>query len=118
MLTTARQSLERAQALIAEDDCDFAELGLANRNFHRELYAVGGNSFLCDFVDQLYDLTTLVATTGWRIMATFSKEAEEHQAILQAAEAGESDRAYDLLRAHIETSAEVVSSVLGSRGGS
>lgn len=112
---TARQALERAQALIDQDHCDFAELGLANRNFHRQLYTVGGNSFLCDFLDQLYDVTTLVATTGWRIKATFMQEADEHRAILQAAEAGDSARVHDLLRAHIEASSQVVSNALGSR---
>jgi DNA-binding GntR family transcriptional regulator len=77
-------------------------LVIANRRFHRELYAGCGNDFLCGFLDQLQDLTAFVATAGWRVRATFEQEAAEHEAMLRAAEAGDAATAERLTRAHID----------------
>ncbi|WP_129667785.1 GntR family transcriptional regulator [Phytoactinopolyspora endophytica] len=109
-LRRARQALEESAQYLARDDS--ARLSIANRRFHREIYAGCGNTFLCDFLDQLQDLTAFVATAGWRLRATAASEAGEHLAILEAAENGDADRTEDLSRQHIETSARNILELL------
>jgi DNA-binding GntR family transcriptional regulator len=98
--TSARQTLDEAEVLRRRGET--TSLVIANRRFHRELYAGCGNDFLCGFLDQLQDLTAFVATAGWRVRATFEQEAAEHEAMLRAAEAGDAATAERLTRAHID----------------
>ncbi|WP_432974522.1 GntR family transcriptional regulator [Dactylosporangium sp. CA-233914] len=95
----ARQALAEADALLHADQP--AQLGLANRKFHRELYAICENHLLVDFLDKLQTLSTFIATAGWRAEATYDVEGREHAAILEAFERGEADRAAELLREHV-----------------
>lgn len=95
----ARKALESAQALLGADDQ--VQLGLANRQFHRELYLACGNEWLIDFLDKLQTLNTFLATTGWRISPRFDAEAREHREILEAVEEGDAERSEKLIREHI-----------------
>jgi DNA-binding GntR family transcriptional regulator len=97
----ARQALDAAAAM--RERGDTASLGIENRRFHRELYGSCGNRLLCEFLDQLQDLTAFVATAGWRLRATFEKEAAEHEAMLEAAIKGDAIRAEQVTRQHIES---------------
>lgn len=106
----ARRALDEAHRLTSAGQS--AELGLANRRFHRELYTASGNRFLCGFLDQLQDLTTFVATAGWRLKATFEQEFEEHRAILSAMEAGDPDLAERRVADHIRVAGRSLSAVL------
>jgi DNA-binding GntR family transcriptional regulator len=118
----ARLALQRAATA-----ADQAERSLANRDFHRELYAGCGNPLLTGVLDDLRDQTALVSAAAWRhdpaasrdqaanretVTGTpsagqptpsWEREAEEHMAVLGAAEAGEARLAAGLLRAHIES---------------
>jgi DNA-binding GntR family transcriptional regulator len=96
------------QALARADSArDQAERSLANRAFHRELYAGCGNPLLVQMLDDLRDQTALVSVAAWRhepdwlAHPSWEHEAAEHRAVLQAAEDGDPARAADLLRAHI-----------------
>jgi DNA-binding GntR family transcriptional regulator len=86
---------------------DQAERSLANRDFHRELYAGCGNPLLVKMLDDLRDQTALVSATAWRREPDhaptpgWEHEAAEHRAMLRAAQAGEAERAAGLLRHHI-----------------
>ena len=86
---------------------DQAERSLANRDFHRELYAGCGNPLLVRMLDDLRDQTALVSVAAWRHepdglpTPSWEREAAEHLAILQAAEHGDAERAAALLRRHI-----------------
>jgi DNA-binding GntR family transcriptional regulator len=101
----ARTALARA-----ESAHDQAERSLANRDFHRALYAGCGNPLLVRMLDDLRDATALVAVAAWRHdppgTPSWEREAAEHQAILQAAENGDSSHAAALLRAHITSFVE------------
>ena len=57
----AHQALDRADG--ARDQ---AERSLANRAFHRELYAGCGNPLLVRMLDDLRDQTALVSVAAWR----------------------------------------------------
>ncbi|MFE1232816.1 GntR family transcriptional regulator [Streptomyces sp. NPDC058745] len=111
MYPAARRALAEAAALIGSGETQ--GLGVANRRFHRELYVACGNSFLCGFLDQLQDLTAFVAGLGWRLRATFEEEAAEHEAILEAMEQGDADRAERLTRAHIRKAQRTLAGALG-----
>jgi DNA-binding GntR family transcriptional regulator len=106
----AGPDLYAAHAALASADNarDQAERSLANRDFHRALYAGCGNPLLVRMLDDLRDQTALVAVASWRhdppgaVVPSWEREAAEHQAILQAAEGGgDVTRAAALLRAHI-----------------
>ena len=96
------------QALHRTDHApDQAERSLANRDFHRELYAGCGNPLLIKMLDDLRDQTALVSANAWRHepdhaqTPSWEHEAAEHRAVLQAAEDGDAERAAALLRGHI-----------------
>src|SRR4029077_3503995 len=86
---------------------DQAERSLANRDFHRELYAGCGNPLLIRMLDDLRDQTALVSAAAWRRepdharTPSWEHEAAEHRAVLRAAEGGDAERAAALLRGHI-----------------
>jgi DNA-binding GntR family transcriptional regulator len=94
----------RLALLRAASAADQAERSLANRDFHRELYAGCRNPLLIGVLDDLRDQTALVSAAAWRHdPASWEREAEEHMAVLDAAEAGDARLAAGLLRAHIES---------------
>ncbi len=91
----------------ADGAADQAGRSLANRDFHRELYAGCGNPLLVRMLDDLRDQTALVSVSawrhepGWRQPPSWEHEAAEHRAVLGAAEDGAAERAASLLRHHI-----------------
>jgi DNA-binding GntR family transcriptional regulator len=85
-----------------------AVMSLANRRFHRALYASCGNPLMVDILDGLRDQAALITVAGWGICPLWDAEAAEHRAILAAAESGSADRAAALLRRHIQTFADRV----------
>ena len=99
----------RARAALARADraTDLAERSLANRDFHAALYAGCGNPLLISMLADLRDQTALVSATSWRqnprreSEANWEREAAEHRAVLEAAEAGDAAKAASLLRTHI-----------------
>jgi DNA-binding GntR family transcriptional regulator len=98
-----------AQEALARADgaADQAGRSLANRDFHRELYAGCGNPLLVRMLDDLRDQTALVSVAawhrepGWLPTPSWEHEAAEHQAVLTAAHDGDAERAALLLRDHI-----------------
>jgi DNA-binding GntR family transcriptional regulator len=92
----ARRALERADAAVGR-----AQRSLENREFHRSMYLACGNPLLISTLDDLRDQTALVSATAWQQEPSWQQEADEHRAILAAAQAGDAERAAALLRAHI-----------------
>ncbi len=105
--TSAHAALSRADT--ARDQ---AERSLANRDFHRELYAGCGNPLLVRMLDDLRDQTALVSVAAWRHEPdwlpgpSWEHEAAEHRSVLMAAESGHPEQASDLLRSHIASFTE------------
>jgi DNA-binding GntR family transcriptional regulator len=95
-LDAAGEALDRADASSGE-----AERSLANREFHRALYAGCGNPLLVGVLDDLRDQTALISAAAWQQQPSWRQEAGEHRAILAAAAAGDATRASTLLAAHI-----------------
>jgi DNA-binding GntR family transcriptional regulator len=110
----ARRALGDASALLHGDQP--AQLSLANRRFHREMYVLSGNEWLISFLDKLQVLATFIATAGWQIEPAFADEATEHSRILDAAEAGDAERAGGLLEAHIRDASRALLTSLEQSG--
>lgn len=95
-LAAASAALERSDAAT-----DQATRSLANRDFHRALYAGCGNPLLVRMLDEVRDQAALVAAVTWQAVPSWQREAAEHREILAAALRGDAPTAADLLRAHI-----------------
>lgn len=88
---------------------DSAARALANRRFHRGMYASSENRFVIQALDSLQDLTALaVVGVLWEHWPIGDKEAGEHQAIYDAARDGDATTASALMRDHISASIERV----------
>ncbi|SER41397.1 transcriptional regulator, GntR family [Lentzea xinjiangensis] len=97
---------EAASAL--EDVPDLARRSLANRRFHRALYAGCDNPLLVEVLDGLSDQAALITVAGWGIHPSWDDEAAEHRAILAAAVRGSAELAAELLHRHVQTFADRV----------
>nr|WP_272902427.1 GntR family transcriptional regulator [Brevibacterium daeguense] len=99
----AEEALDRATRARAEDNG--AEAALANRAFHRALYASCSNPLIVRSLDGLQDLTALAtATVVWQNWGSADLEHDEHREILRTALSGNQDEAGSLLEAHIRRS--------------
>ncbi|WP_181808557.1 GntR family transcriptional regulator [Streptomyces shenzhenensis] len=97
------RALEQARTALEASDraVDAADRSLANRAFHRALYADCGNPLLVQTLDDLRDKTALVTSAAWARRPSWEQEAREHREILRAAEAGDSELVRALMRGHI-----------------
>jgi DNA-binding GntR family transcriptional regulator len=99
----ARAALEDAQRHLPDED--HVQLSLANRRFHRALYAECGNEIVVRQLDSLQEMAALGAVALlWERWRTWRAEYDEHAEILKAVEAGEAETAERLLRKHIRQS--------------
>ncbi|MEN3305022.1 MAG: hypothetical protein V7603_1224 [Micromonosporaceae bacterium] len=84
---------------------DHVPLSLANRAFHRAMYAGCGNPLVVDELDAVADLATLGAVTLiWEQSPSWEAEYAQHAEILAAFDAGEAELASRAMRAHIRAS--------------
>lgn len=88
-------------AVAAAEQGDIADVSLANRRFHRALYAPCPNELLVSMLDDVQDQVAMISVAAWRREATWGGEADEHADILRAVAAREAEPAADKLREHI-----------------
>lgn len=102
-LEAAGQALAEARAHGAVGD--HTARALANRRFHRGMYASSENKFIVEALDRVQDLTALaVKGVLWELWPIGDTEAAEHEAIYKTALSGDADRASELMREHIAAS--------------
>jgi DNA-binding GntR family transcriptional regulator len=103
MTDAARSALDDARRHLPDEDQ--VRLSLANRRFHRALYADCGNEIVVRQLDSLQEMAALGAVALlWERWRTWRAEYDEHAEILKAVEAGEAQTAERLLRKHIRES--------------
>jgi DNA-binding GntR family transcriptional regulator len=107
-----KAAVERMVA--AESGEDLYQRSLANRAFHRQLYAGCGNPALLKVLDDLTDVNTLISVTVWNHVGSFTGEAVEHRKTAKDALAGRAEPAAERLRRHIEVFQRRVVEALGT----
>jgi DNA-binding GntR family transcriptional regulator len=94
-----------AEAARHRSGSDHVRLSLANRRFHRALYAGCGNAMVVAQLDALQELAALGAVALiWTRSPSWQEEHADHAEILNAVEAGAAERAERLTRKHIRQS--------------
>jgi len=82
-------------------DSDLADKSIANRRFHRSLYAPCENEHLRRILDEIQDQVAMITVSTWRRHKTWVEEESEHAAILRAVETANSHMARHLVGEHI-----------------
>jgi len=76
-------------------------LARANRRFHKQIHLASHNRFLVQQLDLVHRSMALMATTSLAAAGRDEDALREHDAIVSAIEAHDSETAGDALRAHI-----------------
>jgi len=79
-----------------------------HRAFHRSLIGGGGSRWLINFCEQLGDQLYRYRQLSVRRVYPMRHEREEHKAMLDAIVGGDVSRVVSLLKAHYETTAEII----------
>ena len=77
-----------------------------NEVFHRAIYTASGNAFLASEAARLHRRLTPFRRMQLHLRGRLAESRGEHAAILVAIEAGDGERAADLLRAHVAVQGE------------
>ncbi|QKG25724.1 FadR/GntR family transcriptional regulator [Actinomadura verrucosospora] len=88
------------------------ELDAANMSFHRATAQASGNAVLGEVIDSLLSVHGAEQREILRIFDDRSRDHEDHRAILGAIEAGDADRAEELMRLHLRDVTKVIASRL------
>lgn len=94
-----RDLLDKAQAAV--EGGDRRELSRLNCAFHSSLVARCRNEKVIEILAHLQNQVRVMSLRFWNVRATHLREAEQHEAILTAVEAGQANRAAELLGEHI-----------------
>ncbi len=95
--------------MVAEDRAylgDPLALARANKRFHRQIHLASHNRYLVAQLDLVHRSMALLATTSLAAEGRGETALAEHQAIIDAIGAGDSDGAQAALRAHISKAFE------------
>lgn len=98
-----REMLEEDYALVDAPEA----LSRANRRFHKQIHLASHNRFLVQQLDLVHRSMALLATTSLAAEGRSVDALAEHAAIVEAIEAGDSVRAYEMTRAHISRAFEM-----------
>ncbi len=110
-LAARRMSDEAKAVLKAEHDAtaalaeagDFEGYEAANRAFHQAVYEGSGNPELVDTADDFRRRINPFRRAQFHVEGRIAKSFREHGAIVEAILAGDEDRAYALMRQHLDT---------------
>ena len=80
---------------------DPSSLARSNRRFHKQIHLASHNRFLIKQLDLVHRSMALMATTSLAADGRGAVAVEEHQAIVTAIAAGDSEEASEKLRDHI-----------------
>lgn len=101
-----RQVLTQAKQAIS--DSDYQQLSILNSTFHNALTHRAPNRLLVKWLESLSDRRRLISIQGWSIDNRSLHEWDEHSAIVDALEAGDSEAAVQRLRDHILRFSQIV----------
>jgi DNA-binding GntR family transcriptional regulator len=102
-----RMSAEMRRLADADDSSAFFEI---NRHFHEKLVAASGNRRLQAMHEQLLGQMGRLLRKSAELRGGLGESAAAHEAILEAVDAGDADRAAQLMAEHIEVPQRVLDS--------
>lgn len=108
-LERLRAGLDQAGRHLEGED---AELDAANMSFHRATAHASGNAVLGEVIDSLLSVHGAEQREILRIFDDRRRDHEDHRAILGAIEAGDAERAEELMRVHLRDVTKVIASRL------
>ncbi len=111
-LREARAAHELCQTLAGANDLD--GYYRANQRFHFAIYAASQNQFLCDEAKALHRKLGVYRRLQLRVRDRVKTSFDEHECVLKALEAGNSDEAASSLRAHVEVQGERFADLIAS----
>jgi DNA-binding GntR family transcriptional regulator len=82
----------------------------ANRQFHRLFVEASGNQRLVEMHEQLINQMARLLTKSLELRGSIDQSVAEHQAIVEAVDAGDPEKAARLLEEHIEVPSRVLDS--------
>lgn len=80
---------------------DFARLVQLDLEFHEVLWSLSGNELLRTVLEGLKQQFRLFLTLNWKFHGGADQVHENHQVVIDALEAGDPDRAQDVMQAHV-----------------
>ena len=95
-------------AVDAQTDLEGTAFVDADRAFHRALVAGTGNSILLTLYDSLRDRQRRMAHATVRSPGQRQRSVTEHRALAEALAAGDADRAFNVLRTHLDGALEAI----------
>lgn len=104
-----REEVRVLRQMIEDDQMrldDPVALAQSNRRFHRQLHRASHNRYLVQQLDLVYRSMALMTSTSLAAEGRSARALEEHTAIVDAIENGDSDAAGMALHAHISTAFE------------
>lgn len=105
----ASEEIRILRAMVEEDRLlmhDPEAMARANRRFHKQIHLASHNRFLVRQLDLVHRSMALLATTSIAVAGRPGETVAEHHAIVEAIAAGDGDRAYTALKAHISRAFE------------
>jgi DNA-binding GntR family transcriptional regulator len=100
VLEELRSTLDAAR--VAAERNEVRELSQLNREFHRLLIQECDNKRIIHLLNNLRDQLRMIALVSWSSGMSFDFEHREHDAIFRALEQGQTERAVEELRSHIQ----------------
>ena len=76
-------------------------LSSANRRFHKQIHLASHNRYLVQQLDLVHRTMALMATTSLAVKGRSETALDEHQAIVEAIEMRDEERAFLALKDHI-----------------
>ncbi|GAB3439894.1 GntR family transcriptional regulator [Streptomonospora sediminis] len=104
----ARRLSELLERMRAEVEGGRQAFVFADREFHREIVAAGGNDILAGLYDSLRDRQLRMMEEGVRTVEQMRRNIDEHAAILAAIRVGDPETARRVVQVHLDAAAQLL----------
>jgi len=101
-IRTLRMTLNQMDAISSSEVIDYDQLKFLDAKFHLTIVGIAKNQFLDQTLHVLQEVMGMSMETTLRLPGRIEISAKEHEAILNAIEAGNGEKASALVHAHIQ----------------
>ncbi|NYT23037.1 GntR family transcriptional regulator [Alcaligenaceae bacterium] len=100
-------TLRHLNVLMLESRDDYDRIVAINRQFHQALNEASHNKYLIHSLNELHDTFALMQVSTFSIPGRVEATHAEHEAIIEAVESRDGDKAEQLLRSHVRKALEL-----------